>query len=484
VVLAVTSLALGVVVAAMASLNVALPDLARSTGADQTQQAWVVDAYSLVFAALLLPAGALGDRVGRRRVLLAGLALYVAGSVLAALSEGPTTLIALRAVLGAGAALVMPATLSTITSTFPEHRRPQAVSTWAAVAGASGVLGLLSSGLLLEAWSWRSIFWLNALLAGLALLGSALAVPESAEPVAGRFDVVGALLAAAGIAVAVHAVIQAPERGWTGAATLGQGATGIALVTAFVLWELRVRQPLLDPRLFRDRRFAAGSASLALQFFALFGLLFVLMQYLQLVRGDSALVAALSLLAMPLGMVPAARLSPHLSSRRGPRGPWTAGLLLVATALAVLAQLDRGSAFAGVVAGLVPLGAGLGLAMTPATTALTESVPRAAQNVASAVNDLARELGGALGIAVLGSLLTAGYRANLHVEGVPAQVARAAEHSLAAARQAGGPVLSLAQDAFSAGLQVALLVAAGVALAAAALVHALLGVAPRRTGRG
>lgn len=474
VILAITSLALAVVVSAMASLNVALPDIALWTHADQTQQSWIIDAYSLVFASLLLPAGALGDRFGRRRALLVGLAVYGAASVGAALAASPALLIALRAVMGAGAALVMPATLSTITSTFPREQRARAVSVWAAVAGASGVLGLLASGTLLQAWSWPSVFWFSAIMVAVAMAGTLVFVPESAERGAPRVDVVGAVLAASGVAAVVYSVIEAPVNGWSAPIALGGLGLGLLLTVGFVRWELRQRHPLLDPRLFRNRRFAAGSLSITLQFFALFGFMFVLMQYLQLLRGDSALTAALSLLAMPLGMAPTSRLSPGLSARFGARGPWTLGLLGLAAGLAILSRLDATSSYLAVAAGLIPLGAGLGLAMPPATTAITDALPARLQNVGSAVNDLARELGGALGIAVLSSLLNGVYRAHLHLTGVPAHVADAARSSLTAATAIGDPVLGPARAAFADGLHIALLGAAGVALVAALAVATLL----------
>ncbi|ALG86887.1 hypothetical protein ACH46_13510 [Gordonia phthalatica] len=480
-ILAVTSLALGVVVSAMASLNVALPDMAIASGADQTQQSWIIDAYSLVFAALLLPAGALGDRFGRRRALIIGLAIYGVAAVGAALASGPDMLIALRAVMGFGAALVMPATLSTITSTFAPERRSRAVSIWAAVAGASGVIGMLASGLLLERWSWPSVFWFNAGVVTVALVGALVLVPESAEPGAPRIDVVGAVLAAAGVAALVYAVIEAPVNGWTSALTLAGLGAGVALIAGFVTWEFTREHPLLDPRLFGNRHFAAGALSLTMQFFALFGFMFVLMQYLQLVRGDSALQAAVSLLVMPFGMVPASRLSPWLSERFGVPGPWTLGLLALGVGLAVLSQLDAASSYPAIAAGLIPLGAGLGLAMPPATTAITDAVPPRLQNVASAVNDLARELGGALGIAVLASILNGVYRAQLHLPAVPDAVADAARSSFTAAAKIGDPVIEPARAAFTEGLNAALLGASGVAFAAAVAVAVLLGRQRSRT---
>ncbi|WP_406377326.1 MFS transporter [Streptomyces sp. NBC_00197] len=477
-VLVVTCLALGTVVAAMASLNVALPDLARETHATQTQLSWIVDSYSLVFASLLLPAGALGDRFGRRRALLAGLTLFGAGSAAASLTTDPSTLIALRGVLGVGAALVMPATLSTITSTFPRAQRAQAVSVWAAVAGASALVGLFATGALLEGWSWRSVFLLNVALALVALIGTLLFVPESAEPQQPRLDIGGALLAVAGLVALVYSVIEAPTRGWADPVTLGGIGLGLVVLAGFVLFELRRAHPLLDPRLFRNHHFAAGSLSIMLQFFVFFGFIFVMMQYLQLVRGDSALMAATSMLPMALTMVPVSRATPRLVARFGFRRPWVAGLVGVAGGMGVLSLLDASSPYWLIATGLVPLGAGMGLAMTPATTSITDALPRSLQNVGSAMNDLARELGGALGIAVLGSLLSAAYRDHLSLPGLPDHVADAARSSLAAAHAIGGPVSDHATTAFVDGMHVALLGAAAAAVLAAVTVALLLRSAP------
>ncbi|MFE0733153.1 MFS transporter [Streptomyces antibioticus] len=479
-VLAVTCLALAAVVSAMASLNIALTDIAHDTGASQTQLSWIIDAYSLVFAALLLPAGALGDRFGRRRALLAGLVIFGAASGLAALTTDAVGLVALRAVLGVGAALVMPATLSTITGTFPREQRARAVGIWSAVAGASAVLGLLVSGTLLELFSWQSVFLLNVVLALAALAGTQRFVPESAEAAPPPLDVVGAVLVAVGLAVVVYSIIEAPEHGWSDPVTLGGIGAGLVVLAGFVAWELTRRHPLLDPRLFRNLRFTAGSVSITLQFFTFFGFIFVIMQYLQLVRGDSALVAALSILPMPATMMPASRLSPGLTARFGARGPWVLGLLSVALGMVVLAQLEGDSPYWLMAAGLLPLGAGLGLAMTPATTAITDSLPKALQNVGSAMNDLSRELGGALGIAVLGSVLGSTYRDRISLPGAPAHVAEAARSSLAAATSMGGTVMEHARTAFVEGMQTALLAAAAVAVAGAFVVAGLL---RRRSGR-
>lgn len=485
---AVVCVALAAVVAAMSSLNVALPDIARSTHADETQLTWVVDAYSLFFAGLLLPAGALGDRFGRRRTLLAGLAVFGIGSAVAMAAGGAHELIALRAVIGVGAALVMPSTLSTITGTFDADKRTQAVSIWAGVAGASAVLGVVAAGTLLEFWSWRSVFALNVVLALVAIIGTLRVVPESADPDAPRLDVAGALIAVTGLFVLVYSVIEAPTHGWTDVRTLAGLGLGVVVLLAFVRFELRAAHPMLDPRIFRHRGLAAGSASILIQFFAFFGFVFVVLQYLQLARGDSPLRSALSMLPMAVTMMPTARLVPRLVERYGARLVCSLGLVLVALGLVVISRVDATSPYWLLLVGLLPLGAGMGAAMTPATSAITEALPASQQGVGSAMNDLSRELGGALGIAVAGSVLTSVYRSHFTMPHLPAgptsapahdpgaldRLAEAARESFAVAAHLGGPVADAGTSAFVDGLHLALLICSGAALAAAVLVAVLL----------
>jgi EmrB/QacA subfamily drug resistance transporter len=479
VVTAVVCLALGAVAAAMASLNVALPDLARSTQATQTQLEWIIDAYSLVFAALLLPAGALGDRFGRRRALIAGLAVFGGASAVAMTASSANELIFLRGVIGVGAALVMPATLSTITGTFPAAERTRAVSVWAAVAGGSALLGLLCSGLLLEEFSWRSAFAVNVVLAVIAIAGTIRFVPESSHPGAPRLDKGGALLAMAGLTAGVFSIIEAPEAGWVAARTIAGIGGGLALLAVFAGWELRQQHPMLDVRHFRSRRLSAGSLSIFIQFFAFFGFTFVPLQYLQGVRGDSPLLAAVSVLPLAAAMMPTARVTPKLTARFGARNVCVTGLVLVAAGLVVLSRVTAGSPYWLLLAGLIPLGIGMGAAMTPATAAITEGLPVAQQGVGSALNDLSREVGGALGIAVVGSVVTATYRSNLHLTGIPAGLAGRARGSFALAIHAGGPVRASASTAFVDGIHAGLLYAAGAALLAAIAVAVLLSGGPR-----
>ncbi|ATL67862.1 MFS transporter [Nocardia terpenica] len=478
-VLVVVCLALATVVSAVSALNVALPSVAGSLHTTQTQLSWIVDAYALVFAALLLPGGALGDRYGRRLVLIAGLAIFGAGSIAAMATNSPSMLIAMRAVLGVGAALVMPATLSTITTTFPQAQKPKAVGIWAGVAGASAILGLLASGVLLEWWSWRAVFALNIVLAVVAILGTVSVVPESADPQAPSLDVIGAVISVVGLAALVYSIIEAPNEGWGNARTLVGIALGVVVLAGFVGWESTRRAPLLDPRLFAHPGFTAGTVSICLQFLAFFGFIFLVLQYLQLVRGDRPLIAAVSLLPMAATMMPAARLAPQLAARVGSRPVCVTGLIVLSAALLLLAQVHADSPYWLIAVGLLLLGAGMGAAMTPATSAITDALPAAKQGVGSAMNDLSRELGGALGIAILGSIMQSTYRNHLHPAGLPQPLAEAARGSLALADRIGGPVAEQARAAFTAGLHNALLFISATSLLAAVTVALLLRHQPK-----
>src|SRR5215210_932150 len=438
-VLRVMCLALMMVVGAVASLNMALPEIARSTGASQTQLQWIVAAYALVFAAMLLPAGAIGDRIGRKPVLIAGLGTFGLASLGSVFLNGPGELIALRGAMGVGAALIMPVTLSVITTVFPPEERGKAVGTWVGVAAGGGVLGLLASGVLLEWLPWQSIFVLNVVLATVALVGTLVVVPATRESRPPRLDLVGSLLSASALGAIVFGVIEGPERGWGAPTTILSLAFGAFGGFAFVLWELRRREPMLDPRHFARRGFAAGTLSMTVQFFAAFGFLFLALPYLQLVMGFSPLKAAGALVPMALVVIPLSRIAPAIAARVGVRVAGAAGLSLMAAGFGVLATLEVGSSYVHFLAGLVPFGAGMALAGAPATTAIVASLPRSKQGVASAVNDVSRELGGALGIAVLGSVMNGVYRADMArpVESLPADAGEKARGSLAAAQQVG-----------------------------------------------
>ena len=397
--------ALATVVSAVSSLNVALPDLARDTGATPTELQWIVDAYALVFAGLLLPAGALGDRLGRRRILLTGLGVFGVGAGIATTISDPGTLIAIRAFMGLGAALIMPTTLSIITATFPPGERDRAVGAWAGVAGGSALLGLLFSGALLELASWPSVFALSLGLAVIAFAGTVRFVPAHGASEPKPLDPVGAVLSALSLSALVWAFIEGPQRGWTDGLVVGGFVAAVVLGIAFVLWELRRREPMLDPRLFALRGFSAGTLSVFVQFFAAFGVIFVLLQFLQLVLGYSPLEAGAALAPMAVVMITVAPRVPRLVERFGVRPVGPLGLAFMAAGLVVISTMDAGSSYWHLLAGGLVLGLGMALATTPATSAIVDSLPEAKQGVASAVNDAAREVGGALGIAVLGSVL-------------------------------------------------------------------------------
>jgi EmrB/QacA subfamily drug resistance transporter len=477
----VVCLALAAVVAAMASLNVALPDIARSTHASQTDLLWVIDAYSLAFAALLLPGGGIGDRYGRRVALTIGLSIFGGVSAIAMTATSATELIALRALLGLGAALVMPATLSTITSTFPEEKRARAVSIWAAVAGGAAVLGLLQSGMLLAFFSWRSVFAPSVLLAAVALVGTLRFVPESADPDAPKLDLGGAAIAVAALVALVYSVIEAPTYGWLATRTLAGLMLALLLLVGFVLWELQQAHPLLDPRVFRKRPLWAGSSSIFVQFFAFYGYTFIGLQYLQLVRGDTPLLAAIQVLPLALALMPASRVAARLTARWGARKVGGVGLVLIAAGLAMIAQVTTHSSYLVMAAGLVVLGVGLGMATTPATSSITESLPPGQQGVGSALNDLSREVGGAIGIAVIGSILASTYSSHVNLTGLSSQIASKVRASYAIASQLGGPISDRAHTAFVSGMHTALVVAAGVALIAAIVARTLLARRPKTT---
>jgi EmrB/QacA subfamily drug resistance transporter len=464
-------LALVLVIAGVTMLVNALPLIAEDLSLSQSTQAWVVDAYALPFAALLMIAGALGDRYGRRGALLVGTAVFGAGSLLSTMAGSGSELLAYRALTGIGAALIMPGTLSTITSVFPADQRARAVGIWSGFAMGGGTLGMLGSGLLLQRFWWGSVFSVAAALALVAFVAIALAVPStrSSEPVS--LDPGGTLLSALGIGALVFAIIEGPEQGWTSAMTVSGLLFAVAALVGFVWWELRVDQPLLDPRLFRLRGFGTGAAGLFVMFLAMFGFFLVAMQFLQLILGYSPLKAAVGLLPQMLLMMPLSAAAASLSMRVGQRRLTALGLLVGAIGMAGFATLTADSSYWQFFVPMLVLSVGIGLAMTPATTAIVNSLPLAKQGVASAVNDTAREVGGALGVAVLGSAFNTAYRGDItgQLDGLAPDVAQGAREApaiaLEHARDLGADGVDLtaaAQQAFESGLRAAVLISAGL----------------------
>jgi EmrB/QacA subfamily drug resistance transporter len=482
-ILVVVGLSLMAVVSAVSGLNIALPSLARETGASQADLTWIVDAYTVVFAGLLLFAGALGDRFGRRLLLIVGLVLFGGAAGLAMVMNEPGQLIALRALMGVGAAAIMPTTLSVITTSFPEEERPRAIGVWVGIAGGGAVLGLFASGLLLEFFAWQSFFGLNVALAALALVGVVLVVPSSSDEHPPALDWVGAVLSLLAVGSAVFGIIEGPERGWDDALTIAALATGVISGIVFVVWELRRGEPMLDPRLFRLRGLSAGTLTITVQFFAAFGFFFIMIQYLQFVTNRSPLEAAAALLPLPFILLPVARNAPHLAERVGFRRTGPVGLIAMAIGFAILSQLDVTSPYWYLLLGLAFFAFGMGMAGTPATTAITAALPPAKQGVASALNDTARELGSAFGIAILGSVLNQSYRDGMAdavaqlppaiAERVLGSIAFTQSPQLAQFGAAGQALADRAREAFVGGVGDAVLIASGVILATAVVVFFL-----------
>ena len=457
-------------------LNVALPTLARELAASASQLQWMVDAYVLVFAGLLLTTGSLGDRFGRRRALTAGLLLFGAGSLWAAWSGSANLLIAARALMGVGGALIMPATLSITTNIFSGAERTRAIGAWAGVAGLAIVLGPVTAGWLLAHFWWGSVFLINLPVVVAVLAAAALLVPESKDPHASPLDPLGAALSIAGLTALLYAIIEVPAHGWTDRTILAAFAVAAALLAGFVAWELRAPAPMLDMRLFRNPRFSAASLAITLASFAMFGSFFFLTQYLQLVLGYTALQAGVRVFPVAVGLAAGAGLSSRLVGRAGTKLLVAAGLLIAAGGLALLATASATSGYGLLLAVLLILGLGLGTVMAPATDSIMGALPLAHAGVGSAVNDTTRQVGGALGVAVLGSLLSSAYRAAMDGAGVvralPGPVAAAARDSVAKAGavalqlggQPGQAVLAAARQAFIDAMDRTVLVAAAVAV--------------------
>jgi EmrB/QacA subfamily drug resistance transporter len=473
-------LCLSLVVLAMDNtiLNVALPTLARDLGATASQLQWMVDAYLLVFAGLLLTMGAAGDRFGRKLALNAGLLVFAAASAASALAGSPEVLIAARAAMGIGAALIMPATLSIITNIFPPTERGRAIGVWAGMAALGVVLGPVAGGWLLEHFWWGSVFLINLPVVALAVGAGWPLVPESRDPAATPLDPIGAALSVAALVALVYGIIQAPADGWTDPVILGAFGLAAVLSGAFGWWERHTRHPMLPMEFFRNPRFSAASGAIAMAFFALFGSVFLLTQHLQFVLGYTPLQAGVRVLPVAALLV-AAPLSARLVERAGTKLVVAAGLLVAAGALWLLSTVQLGDGYGLVAATLALLGIGMGLTVAPATESIMGSLPLARAGVGSAMNDTTRQVGGALGVAVLGSVLAAGYGAAMEsaLRGAPPGIARAAGDSIGAAATiaawlgpAGQGLLEAARSAFIQGMGDAVQVGAGVAALAALLV--------------
>jgi EmrB/QacA subfamily drug resistance transporter len=478
-VLAVLCLSLLAVVIDGTIVNTALPTLSRELDASSSDLQWIVDAYTLAFAGLLLVAGAAGDRYGRHRALSAGLVVFGAASALAAISQTAGQLIGARALMGVGAALVMPATLSILSDVFRDDPvgRAKAIGIWSGVSGLGVAIGPSAGGLLLAHLSWGSIFLVNLPVVVLALALGRRFVPASRAERAPALDLVGAALSVAGLGAVTYAVIEGPVNGWTSLATLAPAIGGLVVLGAFAAWERHVAQPMLDVRLFANLRFTAASLSVTTVFFTLFGALFLLTQILQLVLGWSTVKAGFGAVPFAVTVGVTSPLAAELAKRIGTKIPVVAGLLLMAAGLAHMGSASVGSSYGHFVVATVLMAAGMGLAMAPATESIMGALPPEQAGVGSAVNDTTREIGGVMGVAILGSIANAGYVSNLGdaAAQLPQPAADAANSGLAGALTVahhapavvGHPLALAAQDAFVRAADRGVLVAAAVAIVGA-----------------
>jgi EmrB/QacA subfamily drug resistance transporter len=471
--------ALIAVVASVSGLNVAQQDLAIDLGASQGQLLWIINGYTMALAALLLPIGAIGDRWGRKPILVGGLVLFMGANALAGTAGSVEVLLVARVLAGVAAAMIMPVTLSVITSSFPAEQRARAVGIWSGFAGAGGILGLFVSSFLIDYFTWPWLFAMPITFAFVSLTMTLRAVANSREHQEGRFDTIGSLLSAVAIGALVLGIHEGPEKGWSDPLTLAGLITGVVALLAFVWWELRQERPLLEIRLFANRGLAAGSLTLLIVFAVMFGIFLVLTQFMQAVLGFSALAAAGALLPMVVVMMPLSAIAPTIAARIGTRTVLMTGVSLFGLGLSLLAlMVSAEGGYWSVLPGLVVVAFGIGLCMSPSTTVITESLPHEKQGVASALNDTVRELGGAVGIALLGSLVSAGYRSSVTsaTESLPPELAHRVEEGIGSAfaaapdlGQLAPSVLTAARDALVDGWRLSMWF--GVALAGVALVY-------------
>jgi MFS transporter, DHA2 family, multidrug resistance protein len=465
-------------------LVTALPTIAGRLGASTSQLQWISAAYTLAWAGLLLPAGVLGDRLGRRRLLLFGLVLFGVASLAGSRMTSAGGLIAMRAVMGAGAAIIVPLTLSILPSMFSEEERPRAISLTAVGTFLGLPLGPLVAGWLLGHYDWGTIFLINAPVVVLAVLGVGLLVPESRDPEAPPLDWLGAVLAVVGITSLVYGIIEGPGKGWTDAGVLCGLTGGVLVLVAFVAWETRTRSPLVDLRLFLNPRFTWSTVAFVVVGFALTGVLFVVTPYLQIVQGADAQSTGIRLLPMIAGVMAGGIVSDRLAARLGTRVPVAAGLLVTAAGMVLLSRAGAETGYGLVGSALAVMGLGMGMALPTALDAILGALPPAQAGAGNGLTRSLQQVAASLGVAILGSILNSVYQTSLsvHLAGLPAQVREAAQSNVAgaaaAARHLPGPLalplLRAAHDAYASGMAGVLLVSAGMMVAAAVLVGLFL----------
>ncbi len=406
----------------VAAVNLLIPQLSASTlHPTATELLWAVDAYVIVFAALLIPAGALGDRYGRKGALLAGLALLGAGAAVSAVAGTSAVLIAGRGVCGAGAALIMPATMSVLVHLTPPERRSQALATWTLSAGLGGLAGNVGGGLAAEYLSWRALFWAVVPLAAALALATARLIPAVPRRPEASVDPLGAALLTAALVAVVHGIIEGPTAGWASFQVLGAFGAGAALLGVFTAHALRAANPLFDPRVFRSARLRSGALGIGAAFFGLFSLFFVNAQYLQYVKGFPPARTGLAIVPLTIGMALVPRFGARLQDRFGPRPPVTAGLLLIAGGLLLVSTADAGTPYPVYACYLLVLSIGTGLCAPALTVSVVTALPAHQAGLGSGLNTAAREIGAALGVAVVGTVLASRVHGTLQAPSHPAE---------------------------------------------------------------
>jgi len=464
------------------TLNVAIPELSEELRVDNAEIQWIIDAYILVFGGLLLVMGALGDKFGRKRALLLGLLIIgiVSGST-AQLADSSEDLILARGLMGIGAALVMPATLSLIIVIFPAEERGKAIGVWVAMAGIGNPLGLLVGGYLVEAYDWRWVFWINPPLTAIAIISAIALIPDSKDDNDVPLDPVGSILSILALTSILYAIIEAPELGWSSNEVVGIGLVGVSLLLAFIKWESSISNPLLSMEFFNDNRFTMGLIAITLAFFVLFTFMFTQMLHFQYVRGHSPFQASLRFLPLPLGLMPAAVNSDRLCQKFGNNNVVSFGLALVSIGMLIFTTVEVETPYYRLALIFILLGAGMGLAMAPSTTLVMDSIPHDKAGVGSATNDTSRELGGAFGIAIGGSVLNQIYQDTLKIpnglEQFSNQVANSFPAAISIGRELqlqgnplGGQLIENANIAFMDGMTGSAMVLAVIALINAILV--------------
>lgn len=485
-VLAILSLSVLIIVVDDTIIVVALPVIQASLGASPADLQWTLNSYLLVFAGLLLPAGTLGDRFGRKRALQAGLVVFGLGSLASAFAPSVEWLIVGRGVMGVGAAFIMPTTLSILTNVFPPEERVRAIAIWSGVVGVGVGIGPVTGGVLLEQFWWGAAFLINVPIVLMTVGLAAWMVTESREPDDRPIDVLGACLSMSGLGALIYAIIEAPSHGWADRMTLVPAAVGVGLLSCFALWEKFTDHPMLNPHFFRSARFTISAIALMLTFFALLGLLFVSTQLLQVYHGYSPMQAGLRTAPVAFAIMGGALLSSAIAERIGAKIAVAVGLALISVGISTVAMTgDTG--YMGLFLGIIAVGFGMGIAMTPATDAIMGSLPAARAGVGSAINDTTRQVGAALGVAVVGSLLSYGYTSALSSDGQnpTSREVRSLAVSLGEAARmdnADGVQLAIAaREAFTEAMKFSLLVAAGAALLAAVLALMFLPAREPRT---